>query len=1326
MTKRFHTLNRQTDRKNLNSRGVRATSDAVKMIEQLEQRVLLSVATITNNPSGTPVDGSLTLSVDSYGAFGENFPQSGVLYDPFTANVLDSVQASALYFQPAGGFLTETNPSTGLAYVLSGNPNYSNPGLPGVPLTPASNNSVTSTFTIAGFQITLTQTVGSIPAADGTTQLVQTYAIKNVSNATYNSTPFTVVRFFRAGMHYTMSGNWGGLSGDNRIAIAFDDPSNPSIFERIDVSGQDSSGANVPDWDSPVGIAPTGATSSEDAGYFAQIVSNQGIPAADNGVVQGDTSGDLLDDTSTADSPTASLALQDTLTVPIGATVIYTTTTGWGDTGTETPQVYRQPGTWAVTALQSQVQEGQNATVQITRTDGSLGHASVTFDDDSYPQDAKTGTADDPNADILDIADTDSPPNPIILADGETGTGAGSFSANPTIPVFNDTKIEGNENFFVVINNPTFGATISTTAPDAEITIPANDQPAPFHFATTNPDTSNPVTMTWNEGAPATIAVMRNADDGGNPNTGPYGNFNVAYTITGGQTNPATPGIDFVDNTPNSVLDSTTHTYTGSLQFIAATPDTINQAQYQYIDLQMLTDNLFEGNETFTITLEPSNQLLLTSPSTFTGTIIDAQTSGPVHLVNSAENVSEDAGTKTIDVVRTGSTDSQATVGYSVAGVPGGAVPGVDFTVLGGTLVGSAYTGTLTFDQGSTTPETPLVIQLIATNKQAPSKALTITLTNPNNIANLIGSPAVETLTITNSNTPGVIHFVGSANQTVVEGPDPITGAPYKMFPLQVTRDPTLGSQGTVSVDYTTVDGTAVAGTDYEATSGTLTWADGQTGPQTIFIKIFDDTTSPYPRANKSFSVNLSLPSDSAAALSDPSSVNVTITNPTQPGVNLGGTSYTAYEKDPSTGLPGTANIVVQRGLAPGQTPGPWSFSYVVIPGTATPGVDYSASFGATTPTAVTVDATQDSYTIQIPILADNASLSDTNFTVRLTSASPSLGSITSATVTIVNANTSVQVGQSSYNVTPGTGSVPITITRTGRTDVGVNVSYATADGTALAGRDYTTTDGTILIPAGQSSVTVNVPILTPVGAQLPTRSFSFAITGATLADSSQTNSITLSANSTPSTINISGLVIATNIQLLSGNPSRIERIVVTFSDPLDAASANTVADYILTAGGRNGVFNKAVPLSNARYDAASDSVTLFPKKPLGKNHLYELSIDSTGALRSVGGQRFYTGAPGGLGGTEVGTFARGTHVKYSDPDGDIVTLKMKHGGSMDFIDGLNGSAPSLILTGTSKTSLDGSLKPLGDGHTIIASISNPNNVQDLLTTNPLFSVENI
>jgi len=82
----------------------------------------------------------------------------------------------------------------------------------------------------------------------------------------------------------------------------------------------------------------------------------------------------------------------------------------------------------------------------------------------------------------------------------------------------------------------------------------------------------------------------------------------------------------------------------------------------------------------------------------------------------------------------------------------------------------------------------------------------------------------------------------------------------------------TGGNSGVVSVDYATADGTAAAGSDYTAASGTLTWANGVGGNQTISIPITDDDSA---EATESFTVTLS--NVSVATLGADSSATVNI-----------------------------------------------------------------------------------------------------------------------------------------------------------------------------------------------------------------------------------------------------------------------------------------------------------------------------------------------------------------------------------------------------------------------------------------------------------------
>ncbi|MDH5324694.1 MAG: hypothetical protein OEZ68_20300 [Gammaproteobacteria bacterium] len=87
---------------------------------------------------------------------------------------------------------------------------------------------------------------------------------------------------------------------------------------------------------------------------------------------------------------------------------------------------------------------------------------------------------------------------------------------------------------------------------------------------------------------------------------------------------------------------------------------------------------------------------------------------------------------------------------------------------------------------------------------------------------------------------------------------------------ISVTR--TSGDDGSVSVDFATEDGTAVAASDYTANSGTLSWGDSDSVTKTFSIAITDDTAV---ELTESFSVVLS--NVSGATLGAGSSAVVTV-----------------------------------------------------------------------------------------------------------------------------------------------------------------------------------------------------------------------------------------------------------------------------------------------------------------------------------------------------------------------------------------------------------------------------------------------------------------
>ncbi|MBB6096097.1 hypothetical protein HNQ60_004988 [Povalibacter uvarum] len=93
---------------------------------------------------------------------------------------------------------------------------------------------------------------------------------------------------------------------------------------------------------------------------------------------------------------------------------------------------------------------------------------------------------------------------------------------------------------------------------------------------------------------------------------------------------------------------------------------------------------------------------------------------------------------------------------------------------------------------------------------------------------------------------------------------------------VRVTR--TGGSSGAASVNYATRNGSATAGADYQARTGTLTWANGQSGERTVQISIINDS---YAESAETFSVDLS--TAVGADMGSPATATVSIAANDQP-----------------------------------------------------------------------------------------------------------------------------------------------------------------------------------------------------------------------------------------------------------------------------------------------------------------------------------------------------------------------------------------------------------------------------------------------------------
>jgi len=198
---------------------------------------------------------------------------------------------------------------------------------------------------------------------------------------------------------------------------------------------------------------------------------------------------------------------------------------------------------------------------------------------------------------------------------------------------------------------------------------------------------------------------------------------------------------------------------------------------------------------------------------------------------------------------------------------------------------------------------------------------------------------------------------------SVAEGNTGTTNAVFT-----VTLSPASGQ--TVTLNYSTANGSATAGSDYVATSGTLTFNPGDT-TKTITVLVNGDTVV---EANEDFFVNLSNVVN--ATIADGQGLGTIINDDTFPPVSLSINDVSVTE-----GNTGTTNAVftVTLSAASGQTV---AVNYSTANGSATAGSDYVATSGT-----LTFNPGDTTKTITVVVNGDTVVEPNETFFVNLTTA---------------------------------------------------------------------------------------------------------------------------------------------------------------------------------------------------------------------------------------------------------------------------------------------------------------------------------------------------
>jgi Ca2+-binding RTX toxin-like protein len=418
---------------------------------------------------------------------------------------------------------------------------------------------------------------------------------------------------------------------------------------------------------------------------------------------------------------------------------------------------------------------------------------------------------------------------------GTINFAAGVSSAIVTITPTDDNIFEGTETAILTLTTGTGYALDLITS--AVVNIADNDLPSislAVSPASVVEDGLSNLVYTFTRTGSTANALTVNYTVGGNAT------FNTDYTQTGASSFTAT---------------------TGNITFAAGSSTAT-------LTVDPTADTTVETDETVVLTLATAPGYTINTPAAVIGTITNDDSSAlPVISVAATDaNAAETATGITANpgqftLTRLGGNINQAvTVNYTLTGT---ATNGTDYTSL---------PTSVTFAAGSSTA----IVTVTPTNDTIFEATETAILTLAIGTGYTVSTTnTAATVNIADNDLQPTINL--SANQTIVEG---------NTNPQNVSYTVTLSNASTqaITVQYATANGTAIAGSDYTSTSGTLTFNPGVTS-QVINIPILNDSIN---EANETFTLNLASPINASlgtaktatTAITDTLSASVTTTLP--------------------------------------------------------------------------------------------------------------------------------------------------------------------------------------------------------------------------------------------------------------------------------------------------------------------------------------------------------------------------------------------------------------------------------------------------------------
>ena len=469
------------------------------------------------------------------------------------------------------------------------------------------------------------------------------------------------------------------------------------------------------------------------------------------------------------------------------------------------------------------------------------------------------------------------------------------------------------------------------------------------------------------------------------------------------------------------------------------------------------------GNHAATVTSDTGTQITATSPAGALGTVdVTVTTPGGTSAASTSDQFTYVAPYLAITNNHVGNfTQEDAGDTYTIAVTNSGTAATAGLVSVTGALP-TGLTATAMSGDGWTVDLATLTAtrsDALAVGASYPSLSVTVSVAanapaSVTSVAKVTGGGEPNTSNQTASD-PTTINPLWTVSN--VSGKDVKSGTTG--FSFVVTRA-VAGTQ-TINLGYATADGTAIAGHDYLPGSGNMVFSPGEL-QQTIAVAV---KGSKLYEGDKTFFLNVTDPAGATG------SGTGTIQNANlPPAVSIGNVSL-------KEGNSGTTkfNFVVSLSAASGA---PATVVYATADGTATVADnDYQAKSGT-----ISFAPGQTKQTVTVAVSGDTKYEANEAFSVHLSN--PVGATIAKGkgvgTGTILNDDkpSVLAIGNVTVAESAGGGNVVFTVTLSPASGLAATVKYATASGTAKAGKDFKTTSGVLTFAAGQTTQTITVPIL--------------------------------------------------------------------------------------------------------------------------------------------------------------------------------------------------------------------------------------------------------